>query len=85
MGSKTWVSISWPDNPFDGKPFTNQETDDYSPVKNFYIHDNVYEDPCDLLCVRPTNFRGDTEVSVFDSVLSSVVINTKSSSFRNMP
>lgn len=61
---------TWPDNPFDGKPFTNQETDDYSPVKNFYIHDNVYEDPCDLLCVRPTNFRGDTGIrssSVFQN------------------
>lgn len=53
---------TWPDNPFDGKPFTNQETDDFSPVKNFCIHDNVYEDPCDLLCVRPTNFRGDTGI-----------------------
>lgn len=53
---------TWPDNPFDGKPFTNTETDDYSPVKNFYIHDNVYADPCDLLCVHPTNFRGDTGI-----------------------
>lgn len=57
---------TWPDNPFDGKPFTNAETDDYSPIKNVYIHNNVYADPCDLLCVRPTNFRGDTGIHSAD-------------------
>lgn len=53
---------TWPDNPFDGKPFTNGEQDDYAPVYNVNIHDNDYNDPCDMLCVRPTNFRGDTGI-----------------------
>ena len=50
---------TWPDNPFDGKPFDNTEIDDYAPVKNFRIYDNEYLSPCDLLCVRPTNFITD--------------------------
>lgn len=50
---------TWPDNPFDGKPFTNEEDDDYSPVQNFRIYQNEYLDNCDLLCIRPTNFITD--------------------------
>lgn len=50
---------TWPDNPFDGKPFDNTETDDYVAVKNFRIFNNEYLSPCDLLCVRPTNFLTD--------------------------
>lgn len=50
---------TWPDNPFDGKPFDNTEVDDYAPVKNFRIFDNEYLSPCDLLCIRPTNFITD--------------------------
>lgn len=50
---------TWPDNPFDGKPFTNQEVNDYSPVKNFTILNNEYLSPCDLLCIQPTNFIDD--------------------------
>lgn len=50
---------TWPDNPFDGKPFTNTATDDYSPVKNFRIFNNEYLSPCDLLCIKPTNFLTD--------------------------
>ena len=30
--------------------------------QNVHIHDNVYADPCDILWVRPTNFRGDTGI-----------------------
>ena len=50
---------TWPDNPFDGKPFDNSETDDYAPVKNFVIENNEYLSPCDMLCVKPTNFLND--------------------------
>ena len=50
----------WPDNPFDGKPFTNTERDDFSALKDIYIHDNEYLTQNDLLWVTPTNFRGDT-------------------------
>jgi len=50
---------TWPDNPFDGKPFTNGEINDYSPVKNFTILNNEYLSPCDLLCIQPTNFIDD--------------------------
>jgi hypothetical protein len=53
---------TWPDNPFDGKDFTNTETNDFSPVKNFNIHHNQYVNACDLLCVTPTNFIGDTGI-----------------------
>ncbi|MGN1215218.1 MAG: hypothetical protein ACI4TJ_03125, partial [Candidatus Cryptobacteroides sp.] len=50
---------TWCDNPFDGKPFTNGEQDDYAPVMNFRILGNDYQSACDLLCVRPTNFVTD--------------------------
>ena len=50
---------TWPDNPFDGKPFDNTETDDYVAVKNFRIFNNEYLSPCDLLCIKPTNFLTD--------------------------
>ena len=50
---------TWCDNPFDGKPFTNAEQDDYAPVMNFRILGNEYQSACDLLCVKPTNFVTD--------------------------
>ena len=50
---------TWPDNPFDDKPFTNTEENDYSPVQNFRIFNNEYLNDCDLLCIRPTNFVDD--------------------------
>lgn len=50
---------TWPDNPFDGKPFTNGETDDFSTVQDFRIFNNEYQSECNLLCVTPTNFRND--------------------------
>ncbi len=62
---------TWPDNPFDGKPFTNAEQDDYSPIYNINIHDNDYNDPCDLFWVKPTNFMGDTGIKNADSVQNS--------------
>ena len=53
---------TWPDNPFDGKPFTNTETDDFSTIQDVLIEHNEYLSPTDLLCVTPTNFRGDTGI-----------------------
>lgn len=50
---------TWPDNPFDGKPFDNNETDDYSPVKEMYINTNEYLSPCDILWVEPTTLITD--------------------------
>ena len=50
---------TWCDNPHDGKPFTNEERDDYAPVKNFRIIGNEYRSLCDILWVKPTNFITD--------------------------
>lgn len=50
---------TWPDNPFDGKPFDNTEIDDYSPVKNIFIKTNEYLSPCDILWVKPTTLITD--------------------------
>ena len=51
---------TWPDNPYFGKqPFDNTEQDAYSPIKNVRIYRNSYLSPCDLLCIRPTNFISD--------------------------
>lgn len=59
---------SWPDNPFDGKPFNNAEPDDYAPVKNLRIFDNEYLSPLELNGVVPTTLLTDcglTGSSVF--------------------
>lgn len=50
---------TWPDNPFDGKPFDNAERDDYAPVKNLRIFDNEYLSPCELFWVTPTSLFSD--------------------------
>lgn len=50
---------SWPDNPFDGKPFDNTEPDDYAPVKNLRILGNEYLSACDLFGVVPTTLLTD--------------------------
>ena len=50
---------SWPDNPFDGKPFDNTEPDDYAPVKNLRITGNEYLSLCDLSGVVPTTLITD--------------------------
>ena len=47
---------TWCDNPYYGKqPFDNTETDDYSPVMNVKIIDNVYKSGLELLSVRATD------------------------------
>ena len=54
---------TWPDNPYNGKcPFDNEETDDWSPVKNVRIFNNEYRSPTDMLCIKPTNFISDTPI-----------------------
>ncbi|MCM1520022.1 MAG: hypothetical protein NC098_04485 [Lachnoclostridium sp.] len=53
---------TWPDNPFDGKPFTNTETDDYAPVKNLRIYHNEYLSPCELNGVEPATLLTDAPV-----------------------
>ena len=50
---------TWCDNPHDGKPFDNNERDDYAPVKNVRILGNEYRSLCDMLWVKPTNFITD--------------------------
>ena len=50
---------TWPDNPFDGKPFDGNEQDDYAPVKNINIVGNEYLSLCDLMWVKPTTFITD--------------------------
>ncbi len=50
---------TWPDNPFDGKPFDNTEADDYAPVKNLRIFDNEYLSPVELNGVKPSTFLTD--------------------------
>ncbi|MCM1021842.1 MAG: hypothetical protein NC343_05970 [Muribaculum sp.] len=50
---------TWPDNPFDGKPFIGNEQDDYAPVKNITIVNNEYLSLCDLMWVEPTTFITD--------------------------
>ena len=57
-----WSVGVWPDTPFDGKPFTNNEKDDYSPIKNVCIRDNEYLDRNGFLWVAPTDFTGDTGI-----------------------
>lgn len=54
---------AWHDNPYNGKqPFDNTETDDYSPVKNVRIFDNVYLGNCSLGPIQATNFISDCGV-----------------------
>ena len=51
---------SWPDNPYYGKqPYDNSEKDDFSPVKDVYMHDNYYKGLCDLEALKATNFIAD--------------------------
>ena len=61
---------TWPDNPFDGKPFTNTETDDFSTVQNFWVFNNDYLNECSLLCVTPTNFRNDCGIPSSSTILN---------------
>ena len=51
---------AWPDNPYYGRvPFDGTEINDFSPVKNVRIHDNVYKGACDLEALQATNFITD--------------------------
>lgn len=50
---------TWCDNPHDGKPFDNNERDDYAPIKNVRILGNEYRSLCDMLWVKSTNFITD--------------------------
>lgn len=51
---------AWADNPYWGKmPFDNTETDDYSAVKDVYIHDNRYLGNCSVYPLQITNLRTD--------------------------
>jgi hypothetical protein len=51
---------TWCDNPYYGEqPFTNTEEDDYSPVKNVRIYDNLYLAKADLLTIKATNIITD--------------------------
>jgi len=61
---------TWPDNPFDGKVFTNGETDDFSTVQDVSIFSNEYFNDCSLLCVTPTNFRNDCGIPSSGEVLN---------------
>ncbi len=61
---------TWPDNPFDGKVFTNGETDDFSTVQDVNIFNNEYFNDCSLLCVTPTNFRNDCGIPSSGTVLN---------------
>ncbi len=62
---------TWPDNPFDGKPFTNAETDDFSAIQDVWILNNDYRSNCSLLCVTPTNFITDCGIASSGSILNS--------------
>ena len=52
---------TWCDDPYHGKqPFDGTETDDYSPVSDVVLRNNIYLSPCDLLTVRVTGMVSDT-------------------------
>ncbi len=50
---------SWGDNPYYGRPFDGSETDDYSPVKNVRIYDNIYMKAADVSPVLCTDIITD--------------------------
>lgn len=51
---------AWADNPYRGRmPFDNAETDDYSPVRNVRIHNNLYLGKCSIYPLQATNFWSD--------------------------
>lgn len=54
---------TWPDNPYFGGAFTNTETNDFSPVKDVYIHDNEYCASCTLECITGTNIITDCGIT----------------------
>ena len=53
---------TWCDDPYHGKqPFDGTETDDYSPVADIVLKNNLYLSKCDLLTVNVTNMVSDTD------------------------
>ena len=54
---------TWCDNPYYGGPFTNEETDDYSPVRDVRIYNNKYPSGCTLLSIKPTNLITDCKIN----------------------
>lgn len=54
---------AWPDNPYFGGSFTNTETNDFSPVRDVYIHDNDYLSKCTLECIKGTNIITDCGIT----------------------
>ncbi len=53
---------TWPDNPYYGAPFDNTEEDDYSPVKQVRIYNNIYRGSTTLLCIKATDFVTDSSI-----------------------
>lgn len=53
---------TWCDNPYYGGPFNNEETDDYSPVRDVRIYNNKYPSGCTLLSIKPTNLITDCKI-----------------------
>ena len=54
---------TWCDNPYYGGPFTNEETDDYSPVRDVRIYNNTYRSSCTLLSIKPTSLLTDCGIN----------------------
>lgn len=54
---------TWADNPYFGGAFTNTATDDFSPVRDVYIHDNKYLAACTLECITGTNILTDCGIT----------------------
>lgn len=54
---------AWADNPYWGRmPFDNAETNDYSPVKDVYIHNNRTVGNCSVYPLEITNLRTDCDM-----------------------
>ncbi len=67
---------SWPDNPFYGWSslydynLENGETDDYSPVKDVYFHNNIYRNAVNIGVVKITNCISDCGLTSSDRFLN---------------
>lgn len=61
---------TWPDNPYFGGTFTNTATDDFSPVRDVYIHDNKYLAACTLECITGTNILTDCGITSHDQFVN---------------
>ena len=53
---------TWCDNPYYGGPFTNEDPDDYSPVRDVQIFNNKYQTQCSLLTIKPTSLLTDCKI-----------------------